>query len=143
MQNVVPSIVQVGSLLQWSADTTEHAHIEVVKDPASTTNNHNYDAQICWCLNCYEKCWIFDTAFALHVVALPDNEGHGGDVESDDKNNGDTTRNVLDDIWAPTRKASNFFDITTQLSSPPNFVPLCPHYTPYLLSWIYGYPPQL
>ncbi|KIJ59151.1 hypothetical protein HYDPIDRAFT_70826, partial [Hydnomerulius pinastri MD-312] len=38
MQNVALSFERVGSLLQWSADTTEHAHIEVVKDPASTTN---------------------------------------------------------------------------------------------------------
>lgn len=56
MQSVAPSIEWVGSLLQWSADTMEHAHIEVVKGPASTTNHHNYDSQICRCLDHYEKC---------------------------------------------------------------------------------------
>lgn len=55
-QGIVPSIERVGSLLQWSADTTEHAHIEVVKDPAATTNNHNYESQICRCLDHLEKC---------------------------------------------------------------------------------------
>ncbi|KIJ07860.1 hypothetical protein PAXINDRAFT_38790, partial [Paxillus involutus ATCC 200175] len=38
MQSVVPSIAVVGSLLQWSADTTEHAHIAIIKDPAEVTN---------------------------------------------------------------------------------------------------------
>ncbi|KAG1888819.1 hypothetical protein F4604DRAFT_1915874 [Suillus subluteus] len=47
MQSVVPSIRQVGSLLQWSADTTEHAHITLIKDPTDSNNNINYDAQIC------------------------------------------------------------------------------------------------
>ncbi|KAF8546496.1 hypothetical protein OG21DRAFT_1479667 [Imleria badia] len=55
MQHVVPSIMQIGSLLQWSADTMEHAHIEVVKDPASMTNNQDYDAQIYRTLDCDEK----------------------------------------------------------------------------------------
>ncbi|KAI6022462.1 hypothetical protein BKA83DRAFT_4464045 [Pisolithus microcarpus] len=71
MQSVVPS---------WSADTMEHAHIEVIKDPASTTNNHNYDSQICRCLDRYEKydIWtlkqkvtnFFDVAAQL-LAALP------------------------------------------------------------------------
>ena len=55
-QSVAPSIERVGSLLQWSADTTEHAHIEVVKDPTSSTNNHNYESQICRCLDRLKKC---------------------------------------------------------------------------------------
>ncbi|KAG2354120.1 hypothetical protein BDR07DRAFT_1307053 [Suillus spraguei] len=46
MQSVMPSIRQVGSLLQWSANTTKHAHITLIKDPADSTNN-NVDAQIC------------------------------------------------------------------------------------------------
>ncbi|KAF8417606.1 hypothetical protein L210DRAFT_3615989 [Boletus edulis BED1] len=128
MQSVAPSIEQVGSLLQWSADTTEHAHIEVVKEPALTTNNHNYDAQICRCLDRYEKCRLFDTALALHTVVAPDGEGPDvdaqGDSESEDYND---TGNLLDDIWAPRRQASNFFDIATRLSfSPPGAVPTPP-----------------
>ncbi|KAI6121304.1 hypothetical protein F5141DRAFT_999730 [Pisolithus sp. B1] len=56
MQSVAPSVKWVGSILQWSADMTEHAHIEVIKDPTSSTNNHNYDSQICQCLDHYKKC---------------------------------------------------------------------------------------
>ncbi|KAF8546328.1 hypothetical protein OG21DRAFT_1427303 [Imleria badia] len=47
MLNVVPSIEQVSLLLQWSADTTEHAHIEVVKDPTSRTTNQMPAVQHC------------------------------------------------------------------------------------------------
>jgi hypothetical protein len=47
MQSVVPSIHQVGSLIQWSADTTKRAHITLIKDPAESTNNQNYNPQKC------------------------------------------------------------------------------------------------
>ncbi|KAG2056177.1 hypothetical protein BDR06DRAFT_859357, partial [Suillus hirtellus] len=39
MQSVMPSIHLVGSLMQWSADTTEHAHITLIKDPADSTHH--------------------------------------------------------------------------------------------------------
>ena len=65
MQHIIPSIAQVGSLLQWSADTTEHAHIEVVKDPASMTNNQDYNNQICRILDHDEKWRLFETAILL------------------------------------------------------------------------------
>ena len=34
MLTIVPSIPNMGTLGQWSADVTEHAHIDVIKDPA-------------------------------------------------------------------------------------------------------------
>ncbi|KAF8132962.1 hypothetical protein EV363DRAFT_1397865 [Boletus edulis] len=65
MHNVVPSVSNVGSILQWTADTTEHAHIEVIKNPAAITNNMNYNAQICCTLDCDEKCRLFNIAISL------------------------------------------------------------------------------
>ncbi|KAG2353249.1 hypothetical protein BDR07DRAFT_1496632 [Suillus spraguei] len=65
MQSVEPSICQVGSLLQWSADTTEHAHITQIKDPADSSNNINYDAQICQFLDHREKCQNFQIAMSI------------------------------------------------------------------------------
>jgi hypothetical protein len=59
MQSVVPSIFQVGSLIQWSADTTEQAHITLIKDPAESTNNQNYDPKICQYLDHIKKMSIF------------------------------------------------------------------------------------
>ncbi|KAI6009077.1 hypothetical protein BKA83DRAFT_4015075, partial [Pisolithus microcarpus] len=38
MQSVAPSVSKLGAPVQWSADMTEHAHIEVIKEPASMTN---------------------------------------------------------------------------------------------------------
>ncbi|KAF8415444.1 hypothetical protein L210DRAFT_3431490 [Boletus edulis BED1] len=65
LHNVVLSINNVGSILQWTANTTEHAHIKVIKDPASMTNNMNYDAQICCTLDCDKKCRLFNTTIKL------------------------------------------------------------------------------
>ena len=109
MQQVVPSITQVGSLLQWSADTTEHAHIEVIKDPASMTNNQDYDSQICCTLDRDEKRRLFETAICLREfqeapqsrdkAELEDNEAESeddDDIDADDDNN----ENVLKDLWS-------------------------------------------
>ncbi|KAI6010464.1 hypothetical protein EDC04DRAFT_2871206 [Pisolithus marmoratus] len=65
MQSVVPSIARVGVSIQWSADLTKHAHIEQIKDPARGSNNNNYDPQICWQLDCLEKCRNFDLAMSF------------------------------------------------------------------------------
>ncbi|KAI6116476.1 hypothetical protein F5141DRAFT_1213066 [Pisolithus sp. B1] len=65
MQSVTPSIHQAGTVIQWSANTTEHAHIKVVKDPVTTTNNQNYDSQICCTLDHDKKCHLFNTAVSL------------------------------------------------------------------------------
>ena len=126
MQSVVPSINRVGSLLQWSADTTEHAHIEVVKDPASTTNNRNYDAQICRCLDRLEKCRLFNTAVTLRAPAQPDANGEEREADANDHQEDavEDRREMLDDIWAPSRRTTNFFDVATRLSSsPPGSIP--------------------
>ncbi|KAG0691620.1 hypothetical protein DFH29DRAFT_884047 [Suillus ampliporus] len=47
MQNITHSICNSGVIAQWSADVTEHVHITEVKDPARSSNNNNYDLQIC------------------------------------------------------------------------------------------------
>jgi len=62
MQSVDPSIPNVGSVLQWSADLTEHAHITEVKHPSRSSNNQKYDPQICRYLDRREKCRRFDLA---------------------------------------------------------------------------------
>jgi hypothetical protein len=67
MQSAVLSIRLVGSLIQWSADITEHCNITVIKKPARASNNKSYDAQICRFLNHHEneRSRIFD--LALHL----------------------------------------------------------------------------
>ncbi|KAI6018857.1 hypothetical protein EDC04DRAFT_2902053 [Pisolithus marmoratus] len=70
MLSIVPSIRSMGTLGQWSADITEHAHINIIKDPAQSGNNQNFDAQICWYLDHQEKCQLFMQAMTVHKLDL-------------------------------------------------------------------------
>ncbi|KAF8806058.1 hypothetical protein BYT27DRAFT_7103327 [Phlegmacium glaucopus] len=47
LQSVIPSIHANSITLQWSADRTEHTHIDVIKDPADLSNNQSYESKIC------------------------------------------------------------------------------------------------
>ncbi|KAG1727087.1 uncharacterized protein EDB91DRAFT_1061304 [Suillus paluster] len=42
LQSVTSSMWKVGALIQWSADTTEHAHISEIKEPTWQMNNNDY-----------------------------------------------------------------------------------------------------
>jgi hypothetical protein len=121
MQSVAPSIAQVGSLLQWSADTTEHAHIEVVKDPASMTNHHDYNAQICRTLDRDEKCRLFATALRLLMPATAPGNATLDSNEDDDPKDVDDNGpgNALDDLWSATSRSSDFFKIAFQEATAP------------------------
>ena len=57
LQSVVPSIRQLGAVMQWSADITEHAHINEIKVLACAGNNQNYYSQIARHLDRLDK-WI-------------------------------------------------------------------------------------
>ena len=70
MLSVAPGIPAMGTLGQWSADVTEHAHIDVVKDPARSSNNQNFDAQICRYLDRQEKCRLFMHATTIRKPNL-------------------------------------------------------------------------
>ena len=65
LQSVVPNISANGVAIQWSADVTEHAHITEIKNPADSTNNQNYEPQICRYLDRLEKCRRFDVATSI------------------------------------------------------------------------------
>jgi len=56
MQSVVPSICANGIALRWSADGTECADIEVIKEPSEFSNNQKYESQICRHLDGVEEC---------------------------------------------------------------------------------------
>ena len=125
MQSVVPSILRVGSLLQWSVDTTKHTHIEVVKDPASMTNHHDYDAQICHALDRDEKCRLFVTAIRLQtsqnrdlddlddIARLDGSEELEGDHDVGDVSQG----HILGDLWSAKRQSINFFEVAANVAS--------------------------
>ncbi|KIK20935.1 hypothetical protein PISMIDRAFT_12681 [Pisolithus microcarpus 441] len=127
MQSVAPSISELGVPVQWSADTTEHAHIEVVKEPASTTNNQNYDAQICHYLDRVERCWLFETAIRLcalngtndardhDVLDSPVEDSGSRDNETTMEDSEEDAAAVLNDIWSPKHPVPNFFTTAEQL----------------------------
>ncbi|KIK25455.1 hypothetical protein PISMIDRAFT_36003, partial [Pisolithus microcarpus 441] len=124
LQSVVPSISQVGLVLQWSADTTEHAHIEVVKDPVSRMNNKDYSSQICRHLDRIEKCQMFDTAVHLRGTAEAgssssavehDGDQSDGEVDHVVDDVGEAEAAVLNDLWAPKQSPSDFFEIAAKL----------------------------
>ncbi|KAF8442868.1 hypothetical protein L210DRAFT_3397165, partial [Boletus edulis BED1] len=118
IQSVVPSITQAGCLLQWSADTTEHAHIEVVKEPASMTNHHDYDAQVCRALDRDERCRLFDAAICLQTAI---NDATVDTDEDRDETCEDLEsicpQDVLRDLWTANRQSTNFFDVARKEST--------------------------
>jgi len=65
LQSLVSNIRYNGVAIQWSADMTEHAHVEVVKDPAQSGNNQAYEPQICRYLDRLDKIANFDLATAI------------------------------------------------------------------------------
>lgn len=119
MHHVVPSINNVGNIIQWTADTTEHAHIEVVKDPAATTNNTNYESQICRTLDRDEKCRRFNTAIALTQQSKRTKEDGASDSDSETEKNGkgndDEDLGLEEELWSPQRQKTNLFAAAQRL----------------------------
>jgi hypothetical protein len=70
MLTVTPSISSMGALGQWSADITEHTHINVIKDPTQSGNNQTFDAQVCHYLDHQEKCQLFMQATMMRDLKL-------------------------------------------------------------------------
>ncbi|KAI6103241.1 hypothetical protein EDD17DRAFT_1487291 [Pisolithus thermaeus] len=77
LQSVVSNIQCSGPVIQWSADTTKHAHIQEVKVPAQLSNNQNYYDQIAHYLDCSDKCFHFDVATYFETC-------HEGNPSEDD-----------------------------------------------------------
>lgn len=70
MHGVVPSVVESGAVIQWSADRTEHAHITEIKVPGRSGNNQDHNPQICRWLDRSEKHQNFALALQLHVPEM-------------------------------------------------------------------------
>ncbi|KAI5989665.1 hypothetical protein EDD15DRAFT_2171128, partial [Pisolithus albus] len=123
MQSVAPSISELGAPVQWSADTTEHAHIEVIKEPASMMNHQNYDTQICRYLDRVERCRLFKTATRLSTLGDAD-DTHDQDLAVEDDGAEDDELNMADDedamailkdIWSSRRSVPDFFGVAEKL----------------------------
>ena len=91
MLSVVPTIPAMGAVGQWSADVTEHAHIDVVKDPARSSNNQNFDSQICCYLDRQEKCRLF-----THATTIREPDPAENSDDSDAEDNRSESRKITD-----------------------------------------------
>ena len=125
MHSVVPSIIASGAVMQWSADTTERAHITEVKIPGRSGNNQSYSPQICRWLDRAEKHRNF--ALALSIQHSQCNENQDDlDLPDQDLVDGIGDNQDEDILHGPgrTTEHQDLFIRGTQLSS--NITPSTP-----------------
>ena len=106
LQSVVPSIHANGIALQWSADGTERAHIEVIKDPSDFSNNRDYEPQICRHLDRAEKCRQFDLTTAVRDAGI-DFRARCSAAGPSDEDDNDCTSVASDEIVEMTADLVN------------------------------------
>ena len=130
LQSMVSSIRCSGPVMQWSADATEHAHVQEIKVPAWLSNNQNYYDQIARYLDRSDKCFCFDVAtyFEAHrqQTPLPDEDDLDFDQED---NNIELDTPSLSEHMNVSRSTVNYFAVAEALSCGciPNA--LKPHHT--------------
>jgi hypothetical protein len=132
LQSVTSNIRANGAAIQWSADVTERCHVTEIKGPSHSTNNQNYESQICRYLDREEKCRQFDVATAIRkagidfrlIIDLPGPENFNDDVENPEESPlsiVNTTADLLSHIQpvAPVsgtiRKNANYFELAEAL----------------------------
>ena len=88
LQSMVSSIQCSGPVMQWSANVTEHAHVQEIKVPAWLSNNQNYYNQIACYLDCSDKCFHFNIAtyFETHRQQTPLPDEDNLDFDQEDNN---------------------------------------------------------
>ena len=96
MHAVSPSVAACGVVIQWSADTTEHAHITEIKVPGRSGNNQSYNPQICRWLDRSEKRRNFALALSIHELQ-PNNNPNNVLCTDIDNNNEDDGNDDDDD----------------------------------------------
>ena len=90
---VVPSVTASGVTMQWTADTTEHAHITEIKVPGRSGNNQSYSPQICRWLDRSEKHRNFALALSIHEIQLHAHDTDPPEHHDDNPNDPDSDAN--------------------------------------------------
>jgi len=114
MHGVVPSVIESGAVIQWSADRTEHAHITEIKVPGRSGNNQDHNPQICRWLDRSEKHRNFSLALHL-LVSETDPTGTPDDEEPEDTDPNDQ----IDDVslaTAPLDLFAQAIQLSTSIS---------------------------
>ena len=137
MQSVSSNICENGVPMQWTADTTERCHITEIKIPSRSSNNQEFESQICRYLDREEKCRRFDLATAIREASidlrsLPNNLDHEYPDDDDDLSENpeepeellhvvDTTQELLTHIrpvapvFRAIRRHGNYFELASSL----------------------------
>ena len=116
LQSIIPSIQLSGPIMQWSADITEHAHVQEIKVPARAGNNQNYYSQIVRHLDCSEKCFCFDLATHLYSrVSNMNQNDEDEDFERDDKHEPNSEDLSLANSMMALRPVTDYFAIADAL----------------------------
>ena len=102
LQSVAPTVRLNGAPHQWSADFTEHAHIDVVKEPVRSGNNRAHESQICRYLDRLEKVrnftlWTSIRDTGVEFRATSSEEENAEDERADDIIS--TTAELLPFLW--------------------------------------------
>jgi hypothetical protein len=129
MQSVDRSIQANGVPRQWSADITERAHIDVVKQPARAGNNRKHEEQICRTLDRASKARLFDLATTIRELERRLQQRHlggGEESESDTEDDDNEPDARLDDddhdnfasssCFRPPRSQTNYFLVAQLLT---------------------------
>jgi hypothetical protein len=126
LHSVVTSIRWSGVPIQWSADPTERAHIDVVKVPSENTNNGQYGPHICRYLDRDERRRLFDLATAIRearddleslLYSAADRDSGEGE-ETDDDLNADwvSELDTVATVCGPSRKTVDLFKAADALA---------------------------
>ena len=114
MHSVVTSIVASGVVIQWSADTTEHAHITEVKTPGRSGNNRSYNPQICRYLDRMEKHRNFSLALSIREPKSPAHGAGVGPDDDDPDDNADTYDEDDDDDFGGSESVPSSLHSSSQ-----------------------------
>ncbi|KAG9311317.1 hypothetical protein JVU11DRAFT_8409 [Chiua virens] len=100
--------------MQWTTNITGHAHINKIKVPAHTGNNHNYYNQIAQHLNRLNKCFRFDLAIYIEEWHQM---GPAADEESseDEEDHKPDAEKLVSKYSTPTHLIVNYFAILFML----------------------------
>jgi len=115
MQSVVPNIHDNGVAMQWSADPTECTHITEIKHPLKSTNNQDYESQICHYLDHAEKCQQFDLAMAVHEALIDFWLIDGGPHNKGELQNAPDDKN--DSLYDPEETEAKALDAVTSTAT--------------------------
>ena len=132
MHSVVPSIQQTGVPMQWTAEVTERAHKDKIKEPSRSSNHREYESQICRASDRLDKINNFDLAIAIRDLKMaelvqeeeeeedePDSDPEDGEGEHQALQNGskEKRRSRSPNPREPSKQSLDYFALATKLSA--------------------------